>query len=427
MKSNFEFLINEWNKIYERAKKAEEFAFPDTRVSYIFARMALELAIELAYQKDYDLEKKEYYKTLNDLINDEAFKRKIGFSLSQKIHQIKNEGNNAVHNSDLKFDNPKIILSNLYEFTKWFYKNYSDNHIDLNEYFDESFLTKYKEIHKLTNDELIELQEKLRLENQNTIQEFQIKILELESKMVAQLQKIEEQESLILDLKRLNLENQSIIDSFNQHKKSNSKNESFFSFDISEVGLTIQKGLIWGRVFINFKYDNQNYFAVKYFSPNEFGKVQERHLISNGIFQESELYNLFDIKYDSLSFEDVHSGKFDDLDLVLNFDKRRFGTPSLLIEKLVLDLKKQFAFKKGDKEWQENGFYIIENCEYMSIWTFKNHYKPISLNSTPQNGSDAIELLTKRTPFFTSKPDFGSFKEIKIYPIEKLKEFYSIN
>lgn len=427
MKSNFEFLINEWNKIYERAKKAEEFAFPDTRVSYIFARMALELAIELAYQKDYDLEKKEYHKTLNDLINDEAFKRKIGFSLSQKIHQIKNEGNNAVHNSDLKFDNPKIILSNLYEFTKWFYKNYSDNYIDLNEYFDESFLTKYKDIHKLTNDELIELQEKLRLENQNTIQEFQKKILELESKMVAQLQKIEEQESLILDLKRLNSENQSIIDSFNQLKKTNAKNESFFSFDISEVGLTIQKGLIWGRVFINFTYDNQDYFAVKYFSPNEMGKVQERHLISNGIFQESELYNLFDIKYDGLFFEDVYSGKFDDLDLVLNFDKRRFGTPSLLIEKLVLDLKKQFAFKKGDKEWQENGFYIIDNKEYMSIWTFKNHYNPNSENTTPQNGSEAIALLSKNTPFYTSKPDFGSFREIKIYPVENLKVFYSIS
>jgi len=426
MKSNFEFLINEWNKIYDRAKKAEEFAFPDTRVSCIFARMALELAIELAFQKDYDLEKKKCYETLKDLMNDEVFKRKVGFNLSQKIHQIRIEGNNAVHNSDLKFDNPKIILNNLHEFTKWFHKNYSHSQIVINEYFDDSFLAKYKDIHRLTSEELFELQEQLKLENKSAIEEFQKKITELEEILDFQLKKNAEQESEIIDLKRLNLENQNIIELFNQLKKTNNKNESFFSFDVIEIGLTLQKGLIWGRVFINFKYDNQYYYAVKYFAPNELGKAQEKHLISGGNFQESELYNLFDIKYDNLSFEGVSSGEFDNYDLVLSFDKRRFGTPSLLIEKLILDLKKQFAFKKDDNEWQENGFYIIDNKEYMSIWTFKNHYNSVSENSIQKNRSEAIVLLSKNIPFYISKPDFGSFNEIKIYPVEKLKEFYNI-
>lgn len=426
MKSNFEFLIDEWKDIFERAKQSEENAYPDIRASYVFARMCLELALKLAYEIDPDLEKNKY-DSLDILINNYEFKQKVNKQLLEKILEIKTEGNKAVHYDKLKHSDPKIILKNLYEFTKWFAKNYSENDFDFNQNFDESILKLHKDKITLSREELLKLEENLKKENQNIIEDFQRKILELEEKIVIQLKKNAELEAEILDLKRLNSENQSVIESFNQYKKGNNKNESFFSFDITEVGITLQKGLIWGRVFINFKYDNQSYFAVKYFSPNELGKVQERHLISNGIFQESELYNLFDTKYDNLSFLDIQSGKYDDYDLVLKFDKRRFGTPSILIEKLLLDLKKQFAFKKGDKEWQENGFYIIDNKEYMSIWTFKNHYNPNSENTTAQNENEAIILLSNNTPFYTSKPDFGSFREIKIYPVENLKEFYSIN
>ena len=70
---------------------------------------------------------------------------------------------------------------------------------------------------------------------------------------------------------------------------------------------------------------------------------------------------------------------------------------------------------------------LIGKIEFMSIWTFKNHFKPNSENTNNQNGSDSIKLLSENTLFYNSKPDFGNFREIKIYPVEKLKEFYLIN
>ena len=43
---------------------------------------------------------------------------------------------------------------------------------------------------------------------------------------------------------------------------------------------------------------------------------------------------------------------------------------------------------------------------------------------TEQNFQDANKLLTKKTPFYKSKPDYGYFNEIKIYPVNELKLFY---
>lgn len=434
MKSNFEFLADEWKALFDRAKSAEEYAYPDIRASYVFSRMALELAIKLIYENDYDLDKRGS-STLDELIKNNDFKERIGDFLKSEILEIKNEGNNAVHNSKLKYNDPKIILKKLFEFSKWFHRNYSEFSNTEIHSFDEQILKKYKDVKRLSIEELKELEEKLKADNQFEIEKYKRENQELTNRnqeLEEKLKKIE------FEYTRLETEFAKLKTKISENKKEtetkivdgrekNVLKEANFSFNLKDIGLTEQIGKIWGRVFANLDYRNENYYAIKYFAPNSDGKVEEKILIDKGKYQDSPLFMLFDKQFENLSYDQVKNGSYNQCELVKYYDKERFGTPSILIEKLLLDLKKQFAFKKGDKEWQENGFYIIDNKEYMSIWTFKKHYKPISENITQNNGSEAIILLTNNTPFYTSKPDFGDFKEIKIYPVEKLKEFYSIN
>jgi len=85
-------------------------------------------------------------------------------------------------------------------------------------------------------------------------------------------------------------------------------------------------------------------------------------------------------------------------------------------------------FKKGDQEYNENGYYTIEGIDYMSIWTYKNKNNfDKSKNSNSINGNEAIEMLNEGIHFYNSKPDFGGFSEIKIFPVSDLRGFYSLS
>lgn len=83
-------------------------------------------------------------------------------------------------------------------------------------------------------------------------------------------------------------------------------------------------------------------------------------------------------------------------------------------------------FKKGDSEYISNGHYNIDGVQFMSIWTFKNKNNfDRSENTNQINGHEAIEILGQGTSFHNSKPDFGGFSEIKLFPVNELREFYN--
>jgi hypothetical protein len=82
---------------------------------------------------------------------------------------------------------------------------------------------------------------------------------------------------------------------------------------------------------------------------------------------------------------------------------------------------KQFC--KEDPEYRGNGHYVIEGIEYMSVWTFKNKFF-MGINTTKQNGEDAISLSSLGVKTQRSKPDFGNFDNIYIYPVSDLNNFY---
>ncbi len=77
-------------------------------------------------------------------------------------------------------------------------------------------------------------------------------------------------------------------------------------------------------------------------------------------------------------------------------------------------------FSLDSKEYVENGLYIIDGVEFYSIWTFKNKFH-IGNNNNKQNKIDASNI---EGMFHLSKPDFGAFRSIKIFPKHKLFKYF---
>ncbi len=81
-------------------------------------------------------------------------------------------------------------------------------------------------------------------------------------------------------------------------------------------------------------------------------------------------------------------------------------------------------FSKEDLEYRGNGHYEIEGVEYMSIWTFKKQ-NFLGNNSNGANGSEGIQLTANGVANQRTKPDFGGFDNIYVYPVEELRKFYN--
>ncbi len=81
-------------------------------------------------------------------------------------------------------------------------------------------------------------------------------------------------------------------------------------------------------------------------------------------------------------------------------------------------------FSQNDPEYKGNGHYIIDGIEYMSIWTYKKK-KGHSNNSNSVNGEEGIQLTANGVETKRTKPDFGGFDNIYVYPVEELNKFYN--
>ena len=80
-------------------------------------------------------------------------------------------------------------------------------------------------------------------------------------------------------------------------------------------------------------------------------------------------------------------------------------------------------YSKDSPEYIANGHYCIDGIEYMSVWTFKNKHNLPQKSLNPNEGK---ELSAKSTGKKGSKPDFGSFDFIYIYPVSDLEDYYGI-
>lgn len=212
MRSNFQFLENEWLEFYQRAVKAERLAVTDPRTSLTYSRMALEIAVNWMFTNDSELVL-PFDTTLNSLMKSFEFRNQFSPKLYNEIDLIRKVGNLAIHNKPVSESDSETIISNLYYFAKWFAKSYSRNNIVVPGLFDaslipivgEAILSK-KQIETLQakfNTDLDTFQAELKsskeknkqLENENQL--FQRQIAELKA-LILTNKKIATQEDKVL-------------------------------------------------------------------------------------------------------------------------------------------------------------------------------------------------------------------------------------
>lgn len=80
-------------------------------------------------------------------------------------------------------------------------------------------------------------------------------------------------------------------------------------------------------------------------------------------------------------------------------------------------------YSKDSPEYLGNGHYKINGVEFMSVWTFKNKHNLPQKSQNPNEGKELSMLVQNKK---ASKPDFGLFKQIYIYPVSDLEEYYGI-
>jgi hypothetical protein len=385
--SNFDFLEEEinWENLFERSKNSERFAIPDDRVSFIYSRMALELIIELIYEYEgLNSRNKDLFKK----IDNQEFNSIISFHLKDKIDSIRMCGNKAVHNKNIANENARTIVKNLFDFTKWFYENYGEINDELLLEFNSNLLPKENSDKTLNDEDLKALEGKLKQENMEIIEKYSLIISKLETKIQGYEKIISEMEKDYILL---------------QEKLSTRR--KIENYDICEIGLTEQIGSIWGRVFINLKINNTDYFAVKYFSPNQLGKATERFVISEGTYQKSNLFQLFSKRLINLLKRDVLDEKYDYLDLVLKYDKPRFGTPSILLKKLITDLNDKLKTTDLSPEFNDIGQYEIadilgDSCN--RLYVLESPHSTEIKSKIPASGQTGIVM--SQVLFNTSTP-----------------------
>jgi hypothetical protein len=82
-------------------------------------------------------------------------------------------------------------------------------------------------------------------------------------------------------------------------------------------------------------------------------------------------------------------------------------------------------YNKTSEEYISNGHYRINGEDFMSVWTFKKKYG-IFPNTNQSNGEDGQTLMSEDVTFYPTKPDFGGFNTIYVYPVTELKKFYNV-
>lgn len=94
--SNFQFLADEWPRLFESATRMEALAYPDPRAACFHARWALEQAVQWLYRADGSL-RAPYQEHLNALLHEPTFRTLVGPIVFAKAKMVKDLGNLAVH------------------------------------------------------------------------------------------------------------------------------------------------------------------------------------------------------------------------------------------------------------------------------------------------------------------------------------------
>jgi len=357
MISNFDFLKDADDFLFRRAKLAESIAVTDCITSLMVSRQGLEYITKIVYAKIPDLantligqrlkrSKQQKIKVdLNELLWDKEFQEYIeSTGLHSKLVNIKQAGNDASHLSSVTIELAKSAVVDLQQYTKWYYLEFLNGNEKSIKKFDITLIP-------LTGTKILSAQE---------FEQLEAKLSEETDNYLKQIEELKAKNSL------LNLENENLVnkiagieEELNKANENNTQRENEIKeqirklqlqanndekYIIKDAGITKQVGKIWGRLFLNLSFKGELFFAVKYYSPNSYGKATERFHLSRGEFQNSHLFTLFPEKQTGLSHFSIKSKEFDKIELS-NFSQDIYKIPSIYLNNLLNDLQNIFMHK----------------------------------------------------------------------------------
>ncbi len=177
--SNFQFLAQEWPKVFKKMQKAESRINTEPISTANYCRLVLEEMIHNLYHVEY-LEL-PYNDNLVSLMQQEDIKELVPYHILNGLHVVRKTGNNAVHYGRRINKNDALVsIQYMHAFLKWFAGNYAENPIDLSSRFDATNIPKVGEAGRKLQElqkerekeqqQLNALLEKLRLEKEDLLE-----------------------------------------------------------------------------------------------------------------------------------------------------------------------------------------------------------------------------------------------------------------
>lgn len=165
--SQFTFLEPEFPELFESARRAEETACSDPRASCFYARRALELAVNWAYEHDPILQL-PYREDLSALIHEPSFRNMVGQAVFYKCRAIKDLGNHAVHSQKPMTTKESVsAVRELFHVSYWFVRTYAKgNRPEPGLSFDPAALPETTSVPKQTLAQLQTLNDQLAAERE---------------------------------------------------------------------------------------------------------------------------------------------------------------------------------------------------------------------------------------------------------------------
>jgi len=103
---------------------------------------------------------------------------------------------------------------------------------------------------------------------------------------------------------------------------------------ITTILITTYQERTWGRVYVSYEQEGQSFYAFK-----NFINFVEHNFIGEGSIEEEPSYHWFtEEKRHTFSLDEVLEGKADGLYLTSDKYKSMYGTPSILLKRLLIDI-----------------------------------------------------------------------------------------
>ncbi len=123
---------------------------------------------------------------------------------------------------------------------------------------------------------------------------------------------------------------------------------------IKSIHITTYQQSTWGRVYVCFEKDNQSFYAFK-----NFIEFKELNYIGDGNIENEPAFTWFEQnKRFSFSLEEVLSGNADHLFLTPDKWKTLYGSPSILLKRLLIDIYSNNLTPVDHRRGWFNHFYL---------------------------------------------------------------------